>query len=84
MANGANRCANVSKECVNDANGCANECANGSLASPLAQMGDGRVQEVPASIPGAAPSACVSLSFTLHYLSASVNKLLKRNDWIKA
>ena len=41
MANGANGCSNVSNACVNDVNGCTDECANGSLAPPLAKMGDG-------------------------------------------
>ena len=62
MANGANGWANASSECVNDANGCANEWANESLAPPLAQKGDGVMREVPGSIPGATPSVWVSLS----------------------
>ena len=31
MANGADGWANASNECVNDANGCANEYANGCV-----------------------------------------------------
>ena len=52
MANGAHGCANVSNECVNDVNVCANE----SISTDGGWC-NGRVREVPGSIPGAAPSA---------------------------